>query len=88
MVYCGGDTGISGRRWDDGYWTNDAKKNPPSPEAWLKGAAQHTASWWPEWRKWIAEFDGEQVPARQPGDGGLKPLEDAPGSFVKVKAHD
>jgi len=26
------------------------------------------------------------VPARKPGDGKLKPLEDAPGSYVLVKA--
>jgi polyhydroxyalkanoate synthase len=71
-----------------GHWTNEAKKNPKSPEDWLKAAAQHKGSWWPEWRKWIAEFDGEQVPARHPGDGKLKALEDAPGSYVKVKASD
>ncbi|MGH7004108.1 MAG: PHA/PHB synthase family protein, partial [Alphaproteobacteria bacterium] len=71
-----------------GYWTSDAKKNPPTPEAWFKGAAQRPGSWWPEWRKWIGEFEGEKVPARQPGDGKLKPIEDAPGSYVKVKARD
>ena len=27
-----------------------------------------------------------RVPARQPGDGDLKPLEDAPGSYVNVRA--
>ena len=71
-----------------GYWTSDAKKNPANPEAWLKGATQHPGSWWPEWRRWISEFDGEQVPARQPGGGALKPIEDAPGSYVKVKARE
>ena len=29
-----------------------------------------------------------RCPARQPGDGKLKPLEDAPGSYVKVRAED
>jgi len=71
-----------------GYWTSDAKKNPKKPEDWLKAAAEQTGSWWPEWKKWIAEFEGEQVPARKPGDGKLKVLEDAPGSYVKVKASD
>ena len=28
------------------------------------------------------------MPARQPGDGKLKPIEDAPGSYVKVRAED
>ena len=27
-----------------------------------------------------------QVAARKPGDGGLKVIEDAPGSYVKTKA--
>jgi polyhydroxyalkanoate synthase len=71
-----------------GYWTSDSAKNPKKPEDWLKAAAQHKGSWWPEWKKWIAEFEGEQVPARKPGDGKLKVIEPAPGSYVKVKASD
>jgi poly[(R)-3-hydroxyalkanoate] polymerase subunit PhaC len=70
------------------FWTSDAAKNPKKPEDWLKAAKQHPGSWWPEWKKWISPFEGEQVPARKPGDGKLKPLEDAPGSYVKVKASD
>ncbi len=30
--------------------------------------------------------EGSQAPARGPGDGGLAPLEDAPGACVKVRA--
>jgi len=71
-----------------GYWTSSAKKYPKTPDDWLKSATQHKGSWWPEWRKWLADFEGEQVPARKPGDGKLKVLEDAPGSYVKVKASD
>jgi polyhydroxyalkanoate synthase len=66
-----------------GYWANT--KLPADPEAWLKGAAEHAGSWWPEWAKWAVKFAGDQVPARQPGDGKLKPIEDAPGSYVKVR---
>ena len=71
-----------------GYWTSDAKKNPKKPEDWLKAATQNKGSWWPDWKKWISEFEGEQIPARKPGDGKLKVLGDAPGSYVKVKASD
>jgi polyhydroxyalkanoate synthase len=71
-----------------GFWTSDSAKNPKKPEDWLKAATQHKGSWWPEWKKWITEFEGEQVPARKPGDGKLKVLENAPGSYVKVKASD
>ncbi len=65
------------------YWTNT--KNPKDPDAWFKSAEPHPGSWWPEWSKWMARKSGKKVPARQPGDGKLKALEDAPGSYVKVR---
>ena len=67
-----------------GHWTNT--KNPPDPDTWLEGATHHEGSWWPDWGTWLARRAGKQVPARQPGDGELKPIEDAPGSYVRVKA--
>jgi polyhydroxyalkanoate synthase len=69
-----------------GHWENDA--NPPTGEAWLAGATQHADSWWPVWERWIAKYAGGEVPARQPGDGNLTPIEDAPGSYVRVRAED
>jgi len=62
------------------YWTN--AKNPKTSDAWLKSAAKHDGSWWPEWGNWVAKHGDKKIPARQPGDGKLKPLEDAPGSYV------
>jgi polyhydroxyalkanoate synthase len=53
-------------------------------EKWLAGAEQQDGSWWPHWSAWLAAQSGEEVPARQPGDGKLKVIEDAPGSYVKV----
>jgi polyhydroxyalkanoate synthase len=38
------------------------------------------------WEQWIAQYDGGQVPARKPGSAKLKPIEDAPGSYVRVTA--
>jgi len=66
-----------------GYWTNP--KLPKNPEAWFQGAKQTPGSWWPEWDKWVQKFGGGTAPARQPGDGKLPPLEDAPGSYVKMR---
>ena len=66
------------------FWTND--KLPREPDAWFEGAKQSPGSWWSDWVKWIAQYGGKKVPARQPGGGKLKPIEDAPGSYVKVKA--
>ncbi len=66
------------------YWTND--KNPKTPDAWLAGADSHPGSWWTDWEAWLAPQSGKKVPARVPGSGKLKALEDAPGSYVKMRA--
>jgi polyhydroxyalkanoate synthase len=69
-----------------GYWTND--KLYPTPEEWLDTATHHEGSWWLHWLEWIKQYTGPLVPARVPGDGELTPLEDAPGSYVKVPGVD
>ena len=66
-----------------GHWTND--ENPADADEWLAGAAETPGSWWPEWRKWIKKYAGGSVPARIPGDGKLKVLEDAPGSYASAR---
>ena len=63
-----------------GYWTNTAC--PASPDDWFKDAAQHKGSWWPEWLSWLDQFASDRVPARPVPTG----IEDAPGSYVKVRA--
>jgi len=65
------------------HWINDTL--PPEPEAWLAGGTEMAGSWWLDWHRWILSFDKRQVPARQPGDGKLAAIEDAPGSYVKVR---
>ncbi|MBR0663300.1 class I poly(R)-hydroxyalkanoic acid synthase [Roseomonas hellenica] len=61
---------------------------PQEAEAWFHGATELAGSWWPDWQRWILTQDRAEVPARQPGDGGLVPIEDAPGAYVKVTACD
>jgi polyhydroxyalkanoate synthase len=67
------------------YWTNDAL--PETPEAWFETATQSPGSWWDDWQAWMdARNAGEpKVPARMPGDRGLKVLEDAPGSYAMLR---
>lgn len=62
-----------------------AAKMPKDAQAWADKATQHEGSWWPAWNKWVSKYSGKQVDARQPGDGKLKALEDAPGRYVKQK---
>jgi len=56
---------------------------PASVEEWIAGAEKHPGSWWPRWIDWLNRLDARQVPARTPGDGGLTPIMDAPGSYVR-----
>jgi polyhydroxyalkanoate synthase len=58
---------------------------PPEPETWLQGATEMAGSWWPDWQRWITGMSDERVPAREPGAGKLPVIEDAPGSYVKVR---
>jgi polyhydroxyalkanoate synthase len=66
-----------------GYWTGGALSVDPA--GWLERAEYHSGSWWTDWSKWISRYGGGQVSARQPGSGKLAAIEDAPGSYVKVR---
>jgi polyhydroxyalkanoate synthase len=67
------------------YWTNDNIKDVTLAD-WIKGAEEHKGSWWPDWRQWLETIDPEQVAAREVGAAALPPIEDAPGSYVRVRA--
>lgn len=67
------------------YWTNDNIRDISLAD-WLKDAKEHNGSWWPDWRAWLETVDAETVPAREPGSGPLAAIEDAPGSYVRVRA--
>jgi polyhydroxyalkanoate synthase len=66
------------------HWTG----GPPvgELETWLDAAEEHPGSWWPDWQTWSEAQDGRRVPAREIGGGKLSPIEEAPGSYVRVKS--
>jgi polyhydroxyalkanoate synthase len=66
------------------YWTGG--KPDGTFDAWVTSATEHPGSWWLDWIDWMKQQAPEQVPARQPGQGKLTVLGDAPGEYVKVKA--
>jgi polyhydroxyalkanoate synthase len=66
------------------YWTGPKPTNA-NLDRWLSKAKEHAGSWWPDWFEWIKAQDATEVPAREPGGGKLAPIEDAPGSYVKVR---
>ena len=66
------------------YCTNE--RLAPVPDDWQAAATRHEGSWWSDWQAWMeARNGGERVPARVPGDGKLKVIEAAPGSYVSVR---
>jgi polyhydroxyalkanoate synthase len=67
------------------FWTNDNIRDVTLSD-WIKGAREQKGSWWPDWREWLENIDAEQVPARPAGSEALPPIEDAPGSYVRVPA--
>jgi polyhydroxyalkanoate synthase len=67
------------------YWTGP-KPRSGNLDTWLGHAKEHPGSWWPDWLAWLKQKDPTEASPRVPGDGPLKPIEDAPGSYVKVQA--
>jgi poly[(R)-3-hydroxyalkanoate] polymerase subunit PhaC len=64
-----------------GYQVNT--QNPADPQAWLKGAESRQGSWWPDAVAWLGERCGPDRPAPDRlGGGGLRPLVDAPGTYI------
>ena len=67
------------------HWTGD--RLPASADDWFAAATEHPGSWWPEWSAWLKPLAGKQVPApKAQGSRQFKPIEPAPGRYVKVKA--
>jgi polyhydroxyalkanoate synthase len=62
------------------HWINKAL--PADPQTWLEGATEIAGSWWPDWNRWVTAKAPAKVAARHPAETG----ENAPGSYVRVKA--
>ncbi len=68
------------------HWVNE--ELPQNPDDWFAGATELAGSWWPDWHRWLVGIDRTEVAPREPGDGKLAPIEDAPGSYVRVMVND
>ncbi|KPF48277.1 poly(3-hydroxyalkanoate) polymerase [beta proteobacterium AAP121] len=71
------------------HWTNTAGKgkHPATAEAWFAGATEHPGSWWPVWSDWLKPQAGKLVNApKTAGSAKFKPIEPAPGRYVRAKA--
>jgi len=66
------------------YWTG--QNLPADPEAWLKTANEQPGSWWRDWSAWLAGYGGKTIKAKKRlGGKGHKPLEAAPGRYVRER---
>ncbi len=67
------------------YWTGG--KQGDDAQAWLASAAETPGSWWTHWMKWLSPKSGKPVASRKRlGNSKYKPIEPAPGRYVKVRA--
>jgi polyhydroxyalkanoate synthase len=68
------------------YWTNEEAAG--SLDEFVAGATEHKGSWWPDWIEWLKALAPGTVKAegaRIPGEGKYKPIEDAPGRYVRTR---
>ena len=59
---------------------------PENPGAWLENAREEKGSWWPRWSQWLERHGGgkRKAPAQQ-GSAKCKPIEAAPGRYVRQR---
>ena len=68
------------------YWTSDEPAT--TLQEFIAYSTEHKGSWWPDWIQWLNGQRSEKVKAtgaRIPGKGKLKPVEDAPGRYVRTR---
>ncbi|WP_244544186.1 MULTISPECIES: class I poly(R)-hydroxyalkanoic acid synthase [unclassified Beijerinckia] len=66
------------------FWTGGPVQG--AFEDWIAQATETAGSWWPDWINWITTQAPEKVEAREPGQGALPALREAPGEYVRVKS--
>lgn len=64
--------------------THRGDENYVDPDAWQQQAEHHDGSWWPCWLGWLERHSGDvaEPPPMGASRKGLKPLCDAPGTYV------
>ena len=66
------------------YWTGDTL--PVNADEWFAAAEEKKGSWWSNWDAWLRGFsDGERAAGKKLGNAKFKPIEPAPGRYVKVR---
>jgi polyhydroxyalkanoate synthase len=67
------------------FWTNERLGD--DPDKWFAQSKEVPGSWWVPWTKWLKPYAGKLVAARTKlGDAKHRPIEPAPGRYVKERA--
>jgi polyhydroxyalkanoate synthase subunit PhaC len=66
------------------YWTGGPAMG--GFDEWVAAAKETPGSWWLDWIEWLKALAPEQVKAKPPGSRRHKPIADAPGEYVRVRA--
>jgi len=66
------------------HWSSETLA--PEADDWLGQAREDRGSWWPKWSQWLGRFKGgeRRAPART-GNAKYKPIEPAPGRYVRQR---
>jgi polyhydroxyalkanoate synthase len=68
------------------HWTGTPY--PEDPEEWVLKSKEQQGSWWPLWSEWLARHGGGRRKApKRAGNRKYKPIEAAPGRYVKQRIH-
>lgn len=66
------------------YWIKG--ETGKGADHWLETAEKQEGSWWPHWSEWLKRRAGKKIDApKDYGNDTHKPIEAAPGSYVKVR---
>jgi polyhydroxyalkanoate synthase len=69
------------------HWIANSAEFPASIDDWIDNATEHAGSWWTPWSEFLAQHAGPMINApKNYGNARHKPIEPAPGRYVKVKA--
>jgi polyhydroxyalkanoate synthase subunit PhaC len=69
------------------YWVASDRSLPATADVWLHDATEKPGSWWSDWNTWLRQFGGgERAAPKSYGSAKYKPIEPAPGRYVKEKA--
>jgi polyhydroxyalkanoate synthase len=68
------------------HWVSNSY--PAQPEDWFANATEKAGSWWRLWSDWLAQHAGgkRKAPAKT-GNAKYRPIEPAPGRYVKHRIH-